>query len=212
MSEMHIASRVRLPDPKPAIRDREIVTYEAQDGAKFSTDHPVTKAAMEILCYRSPQAIDFPGLVEQARRVVYGENLKDENQGQIEQDSLVLAANFLMAFSYSLNLIELHACNLRFEIDPGERPEATAYARYQAAAGSTVTNQRHERVNLDALSAFLLPWLDGKHDRAALTELLAADLDRLTPDLPPAMSKTGSIDEMLSQTLYFMGRAALLLA
>jgi methyltransferase-like protein/SAM-dependent methyltransferase len=58
----------------------------------------------------------------------------------------------------------------------GDRPEAIALARADAAEGSaTTTNLCHEPVTLDPATRALLPVMDGSLDRAALAERLAAE-------------------------------------
>jgi methyltransferase-like protein len=51
----------------------------------------------------------------------------------------------------------------------------SALARQQAQHTRHVTNQCHKMITLeDGVSRYLLPYLDGQHDRAALLEMLAA--------------------------------------
>ncbi|HEY5863367.1 MAG TPA: hypothetical protein VIX61_09765, partial [Casimicrobiaceae bacterium] len=55
----------------------------------------------------------------------------------------------------------------------GERPRASALARYEAATQPHVTNQLHTRVRLpDADARRLLTMLDGETDRAALARAM----------------------------------------
>jgi methyltransferase-like protein len=53
-----------------------------------------------------------------------------------------------------------------------ERPIAARLVRYQAQAGLRVVNVRHERVNLDEMSLYLLPYLDGTRSHDDLLDLL----------------------------------------
>jgi hypothetical protein len=57
----------------------------------------------------------------------------------------------------------------------GERPEASAVARWQAARGPEITNLRHDPVRLDDLLGRMLVRLcDGTRDRAGLVDALVA--------------------------------------
>jgi hypothetical protein len=84
----------------------------------------------------------------------------------------------LQAYGYSENLVELHVYAPRFVRQVSERPLASPAVRLQARQGDTVTNLRHERVNLDEASYRLLPFLDGSRDRAALLGVLQGSLAR----------------------------------
>lgn len=67
--------------------------------------------------------------------------------------------------------LHLHAPSLATV--PGERPLASAVARAQLEDGDTVTNLRHDAVNLDdALVRQLVPLLDGTRDLGALAATL----------------------------------------
>jgi SAM-dependent methyltransferase len=76
--------------------------------------------------------------------------------------------------------IQLHAYAPRLVTAPGERPVASAVARAQLERGDTVTNLRHDAVNLDdALARRLVPLLDGSRDRAALAAALGDPADAI---------------------------------
>ena len=53
-------------------------------------------------------------------------------------------------------------------------PVASPWARWQAREEARVTNLRHERVDVDPLNQYLLPFLDGSRDCQALVDLLLA--------------------------------------
>lgn len=79
-----------------------------------------------------------------------------------------------------------------------------AVARLQARAGATVTNLRHERVDLDEVGLVLLRHLDGSRDRVALLavlEGLAADLPEQDLSETPAQRLDRRLDELLRQSL-----------
>lgn len=78
-----------------------------------------------------------------------------------------------MAYGYSSQLMELHVHLPRFTLKIGQRPVASAVARFQAGRGSSkVTSMRHDRVNLTPFDRHVLQHLDGNHDRAGLTNIL----------------------------------------
>jgi methyltransferase-like protein len=101
-----------------------------------------------------------------------------------------------------------------------ERPQASLWARYQAATDIKVTNLRHERVELDPLNQFLLPYVDGTRTFQDLMDLLLAGpvaggkLVAQQDDQPiadPAAMRAVLAGE-LAENLRWLGRAALLVA
>jgi hypothetical protein len=133
----------------------------------LSIDHPVTKAAMCHLGEIWPRMVRVDELHAAAcARLGTGEPAADDPHAA--RDAQVLSANLLKAHTYSGSLVELHVHAPRVVTEVSDRPIASAVARLQAQEGDRVTNVRHERVELDQLNLYLLPFLDGSHDRAAL--------------------------------------------
>jgi hypothetical protein len=137
-----------------------------------------------------------------------------------DDDAYVLSTNLLKAFVYSENLVEAHLHPPDFVVGVSERPAASPWARYQAAADAKVTNLRHERVELDPLNQFLLPYVDGTRTFDDLLELLLAGpvaggkLVAQQDDQP--LTDPAAIRDVLSgelaENLRWLGRAALLIA
>ncbi|MEW5989702.1 MAG: class I SAM-dependent methyltransferase, partial [Chloroflexota bacterium] len=169
MAAFFVASRAAPVSHTPDVLGTTVEQFRGPDGAILSTDHPVSKAALLYLNEHSPQAIPFAELVAQAGRRVYQE---ERPPAALLPDAQVLAANVLKAYSYSLNLVELHVYRPPFVLEVSERPVASSLARWQARQSGRVVNLRHERVHLDEVSRYLLPLLDGRRDRQALVERL----------------------------------------
>jgi hypothetical protein len=81
-----------------------------------------------------------------------------------------------------------HAGPLRAASEPGERPQASALARWQAARGADITSLAYQTVRMEEPAArLLITLLDGSHNRDAIrgellarvgVELSAEDLER----------------------------------
>ena len=83
----------------------------------------------------------------------------------------------LLAEAYVADEIVLHVHPPRVADAAGARPLASPVARWQAARGASVTNQKHETLQLsDAAPRALLALLDGRRDRQALAAELGATL------------------------------------
>jgi methyltransferase-like protein len=175
MTSFYVASPALPAENEVDARSNAVERFCTPDGAVLSTDHPLTKMAMLCLAEIWPQMLSFRSLVKTAQARLNGAATQAEAQ---PGDVRVLGANLLQAYGYSENLVELHVYAPRFVREVSERPLASPAVRFQARQGDTVTNLRHERVNLDEASYRLLTLLDGSRDRAALLAVLQGELAR----------------------------------
>jgi len=83
----------------------------------------------------------------------------------------------------------------------GERPVAFEVARLEARRGVTVTNVRHEAVELDPPCRALLPAMDGTHTRAELAAIMALALEPAADDSagPTASALTAGVEAVIEQ-------------
>ncbi len=172
LRQFHIAARAVPESERPDIRSRSIEKFKGLDGAKLSIDHPLSKCAMMVLARQWPQTLTMPELVTQAAALLDGHEGPAPDPS--EEDWEVLCSNLLKAYVYSDDLVEVHIYPPQFTLHVSERPVASPYARWQARQDVKVTNLRHERVEVDPLNQYLLPFLDGTRDCAALVDLLLA--------------------------------------
>jgi len=152
----------------PDIQSSAVVKFQGSDNATLAIDHPVSKAAMVHLAKVWPEPVPFDSLLDEARSYL---GLRTEDDGRV-QDAKVLAANLFQAYSYSTELVDLHIYRPPMVLTISERPVASPVARLQARKSTTVTNLRHERVDLDDLDRHLIQYLDGSHDQAGLARCL----------------------------------------
>ncbi len=170
---LYAATHARPASEKPDIRSIAVEEFTSSEGLKFATDHPVTKAALQYLAQVWPLPVGFDELIEKAYERL-GQGSPDS--GKRTQDRLVLAANLLKGYTYSGRLIELHTYAPRFTAQVSERPIASSWARFQTHFSNDVTNLCHVRVELKGIAQYLLPHLDGTHDRGALVDGLEKSL------------------------------------
>jgi len=183
LKRLHVSAHAQLVGEAQEIRSPHVSRFQGADGAILRTGHPLTKAAMVYLARRWPQAVPFGELLSGAHALLNEGDPAScpETPGGAEgtreeaaADAQILATNLLEAYSHSTALIELHVHVPQMALKAGERPQASRVARLQAKHSDRVTNLRHERVQLDGAHRHLLNYLDGKHDRAAIVERLAA--------------------------------------
>jgi methyltransferase-like protein len=168
----HLAARAVPVAEQPDIRSRSIEKFKGLDGAVLSIDHPLSKCAMLVLARRWPQTLAMDELVQSAAALLAG---PVNPPAQVsDEDWQVLCSNLLKAYVYSDDLVEVHIYPPQFTLQVSERPVASPWARWQAREEAKVTNLRHERVEVDQLNQYLLPFLDGSRDCEALVDLLLA--------------------------------------
>ena len=169
----HIAARAVPESERPDIHSRSVEKFKGLDGASLAIDHPLSKSAMMYLARHWPQTVPLEDLVVEAA------DLLNRTSGgppveTTDEDWHVLCSNLLKAFVYSEDLVEIHVAAPQFSLEVSERPVASPWARWQAREETKVTNLRHERVEVDPLNQYLLPFLDGSRDCNALIDLLLA--------------------------------------
>lgn len=161
---MYVASALRPVSPQPDLRSEAEESFRRPDGRTASTTEPVLKAALVHLSEHWPQAVPFVELTAAARAA-----LGPDNHAGAPSEELLGKALLQL---YAANLVELRTWRPPFTCRIAVCPQASPLARLQAAAGTAVTNLRHERIALDVLERLVVRQLDGRHDRSALLDHL----------------------------------------
>ena len=136
------------------------VTFRGRRGQVLTTAHPHVIGALRRLGDAWPAAPAIAGLWPDGT----------------EPDDRAAVCEMLLR-CYGADLVTLHAAPLPTGGADAERPRTSALARLQARDGATVTNRRHEPVELDDAGRLLVSLLDGRRDRGALRAALAAAHD-----------------------------------
>lgn len=133
-------------------------------GARFVTDNPTTRKAMEALVARLPASSSVEELV--GALAAQGLRLDEQTRAHLADALLKMTlANMLIPSTEPTR----PAASL------AEKPAACPLLRGDAAAGLPLSvNLRHESVALDIVAHVVAPLLDGMHDRAALVAAVAA--------------------------------------
>ncbi|MEK8016474.1 MAG: methyltransferase regulatory domain-containing protein [Candidatus Parabeggiatoa sp.] len=191
--------------------------FENEMGS-LSSDQPLIQAAIRYLAEQWPQSVTFSELVKQAQQ-----QIKAANDAQDEaQDESTLADMLLK--TYSMGLIELQSNPAEFVTTISEKPEASPLARLQVKRSPKVTNLRCEWFTIkNQICLYLLPYLDGKRDHAALLALLNDLLKKGQITLNVKHQETGEqltlsdnnkreiLSQLLDEALQKLARVALLI-
>lgn len=187
--------------------------FVAPNGATVETGYPITKAALGILGQHWPRAMDIQMLYTRSR-----EQLKEQEQASGEQrtNREILCQDLLHC--YTVGAVEFHTWQADYANRAGEYPCTSPLARWQAAKGATITNQRHEGVHTDPVVREVIRTLDGEKDRRAvadhLAELIAGGELAISPDKETPNSADGirkRARQLVDEALAFMARNALLI-
>jgi SAM-dependent methyltransferase len=205
LTNMYLAAEVVCKEPAMHSAAAQPLEFRMQGGMSGTTDHVLTQSALRYLGASWPQCVSFPSLVAAAGCTGHEPDGPPEDASA--QDQSQLAANLFEL--YAAGKLELHVAPPPIAKCVAEWPVASPWARFQIEQGRTVTNLRHQRVQMDSLARRLVWLMDGTRDRPHLLEELARWVEREGVSLPESESQTGrpqpatraDICEILSRTL-----------
>jgi len=160
-----------MASASPNITSETEERFQGPGDIVLTTRSPVVKAIVTTLAQWWPMPFPFSSLCEAvAERLGLG-----VGNGERVQDAV---GTWVLSNYTSSSIIELSVTPPSFTTTPGDRPVASPFARRQAQAGNTVTNLRHEQINLGDAERQALMLLDGTVDRSALADKLGELLER----------------------------------
>jgi methyltransferase-like protein len=173
-TDLFVASAVKvIEENKVDIFSTEMAKFRGPLGTTLATDQPLHKAALLYLAEVWPRPMLFKELLQVARSRLNSDLAQMKGAADSEREARMLGSMLLKG--YAVGAVELYAHRPPFVSEVSTYPVVSALARQQAQHTRHVTNQCHKMITLeDGVSRYLLPYLDGQHDRAALLEMLAA--------------------------------------
>ena len=163
-----IASSAKPVAEHVDIQSSQPDAFHLPDGRTFTTPNPILKAAFQYLSEIWPQSVPFNDLLNMVRARLATVLIQDKES--FDRDARTLGVELLT--SYTTNVVTLRTQKAPFITEISDRPKASSLARYQARAGSRVTNQLHESLPVEVFVRYLLELLDGRHDRSAILDQL----------------------------------------
>jgi SAM-dependent methyltransferase len=160
------------PPLQARLKDARPVDFVRPGGEPIAVCHPLTKAALAGLAARYPDCLPVTEVIPEARAQVLRAGAGAEADAADEALSELFGL-----FARGAVMARLHPRRLD-PVTPA-RPRATDLARVLAGEGlSRVPTRDHANVDLDAVSAALIGYMDGSRDRESLTRCLLSDLAR----------------------------------
>jgi methyltransferase-like protein/2-polyprenyl-3-methyl-5-hydroxy-6-metoxy-1,4-benzoquinol methylase len=191
-----ISSALKPVSEAPEICSTFTERFRLPHGTTITSANPLIKAAFVVLAQEWPCAVSFNQLLNSARE-------RSGSCAPLEADAQALGETLLK--SLAVDLVELSRYPSRFTTQVNDRPCASAVARLQVTHNGSITNQRHETVELSEFERCLLLHLDGQHTHADLAYILADTLGPVREGAPTPI-------ETVKQGLHDLGRAAMLVA
>ncbi len=199
LKNMHLSSLVRPESATPDLVGEGQEHFTGEDGAGITTNHPVFKIALASLYEAWPKTVPYAELIATTVQKLQG--------SRYPATSLEVEAMFAerLIRCYMSNLIAIHTWAPPMALAVSERPLASPLARYQAEKGfPLLTNLRHRMVKIQTMDRFVLPKLDGQHDRSALMahlhDLVDRDILEIRKDDVP-LKGSAQLDEILRESL-----------
>ena len=159
-----VNSAARPESAQPVLAQGVSETFQTPGGAKHTIHDALTKAAMLVMGEEWPRCFPFEELWAMSRA-----RLRQEiGDAPIANDDEKSFGDRMLQ-GYAARVVELRVAAPRLAVTTSERPVASPLARLQLENGAkTVTNLRHEPVELPELPRRMLMLLDGTRDVEAL--------------------------------------------
>ncbi len=213
MPKFRFSSQAKVDSEEVDYSPEVVEKYSGGDGALFSSNHPLSKAAMQYLISVKPQNVSFRELSLAANKLV-----DPAGGAPTEEDLMSMAASLLQAYTYSDKLLTLHYQPPKYVTTVSERPLVSQLVRWQATQWTRVTNRRHERVILNDFARVVVNLLDGSRNREELRQSLQdlfeegkLSLQEDAGEEDMEVKPMEVLDISLDHTLGWLARAALLI-
>lgn len=211
---LYIVGRLQAQSLAPDLKAPVEEKFTAPSGLTVSSSAPVVKAALYHLNAEWPRSHGLDELVAAAAALLGSEG----RAAPIAPADREILRRRLVEF-LEMGLLDVASAPDGFVTHVSGQPQASRLARVQAGLTRSVTNRRHETVRLDEISEHLLPYLDGRHNREALVEILSAAVDQGKLAIPSggAAASGGpshgrALEDTLQQLLSRFANHALLVA
>lgn len=169
------------PQETPDLSASRAQPYATPDGGECTVQHPLTKAALEVLAQHYPDALACEPLTREAAA-----RLPASAAARAAEHEHLLAE---LVGLYLRQYVGVSAAPQRFARAALDKPRASALARAQAAAGlGHIATVRHMPMGLDVFAERFITYLDGTRGLDAVSEALTRDIaqGRLRVDQPAA--------------------------
>jgi SAM-dependent methyltransferase len=197
------------PAPEDAARGPAVTAFQAIDGGKLTTNHPLLIAAINVLLDAAPAAVRFDDLHRSVTAQLTATSGTDGDTPPSDDVETLAAALLPCART---GLVEFRALPWRWPVVPTALPKASALVRWQALRYEEVTTLAHSRHTPSGLERFLLAHLDGTNDRVQLARVIERAFTSGDLALPNFTPTRENVSAILEDTLAHMGRSALFVA
>lgn len=164
LRRLYIAASVTA-DPAGSDEAGKGVTFRKVDpkfNLKVTTNHPLTKAALQFLSARWPERVSFQELSDAAFA----------GSGWTPAEGETMPLETMIVKMHIGKIVDLYAHQTKAMAAVSERPLASPLARYMFRERGHAPSLNHNNLHVDATLDTLIQLLDGTRDRAALRKEL----------------------------------------
>ena len=204
IEHLHARCRILPAVNQGNLRSNEPMPFQFPDGVVVKINDVLVKTILVALARAWPMTLSFDEMVQVIRvDLQFGEMFAAP--GSEERTTLMNATDACFAAT----LIDLHEHPPRYVQIAGEKPLATALARFQARESKSVTNVHHVLIlTLSKVDRLVLAHLNGTRDRSALVAVLKAAIAKgvlpdsaVNPQLAAEVGLIGSLENVIEQSL-----------
>jgi methyltransferase-like protein len=178
LDPLFFAGKITATAEPPSGAPAGTTTFRGEGGGTVTINHPAAASALRIIGEAWPAAVRFDDL---RRRSAETGNLANDAKYASLLSETILATT-------GARLLEIHAAPPPTAASAGQRPRASALARWQASRGEMITTLAGRSLRLQGnLARTLLQLLDGTRTRDELSSALAAQLANPSQRDAPAM-------------------------
>ncbi len=170
MTDLYVSSPAKPVAPEVNLRSQEAQEFRIPAGATLPIRQPITKAALLHLSEVWPKAVTFQTLCTAAQARVA--EVAEQNASLLKDNSHLLGTS--LRSLYAVNFAEFSVREPPTSPAVSDRPVASPLVRLLAQRGRLVTNRRHRIVAVTDFERRVLEYLDGRHDRTELIQMLEA--------------------------------------
>lgn len=216
LGNLYVASPVRPKNGPANIHSEQPEPFVADNGAGFTVQAPIVKAALLVLGEEWPRRMSFH-MLRQRARAKFGPG-PIAGAGAVANDAQTLGLAMLQCSTMGgTDVLELSLRPLPVATASVERPRTTALNRLLAMGGRPIVSLRNESIMLGQVENQLIRLLDGTLDRAGLregmTKMMQDRLLTLQKDGKPVTDPAqvaAVLDESIAQQLDLFARRSLL--
>ncbi len=166
--------------------DNTETVFHSRAGHRLASSDPTYKTLLSVMSDAYPSSLDLDQICKRINerfgmRLQKSPNMIACDREIVGRNLIQLMLSGVLDFRYGAD---------RFNVEAGEKPCVSSWARWQAQAQAQVTNLRHELVQVCDVTRILLPLFDGSRTRTEIALQMSKLIDDGSLNLNSATNLT----------------------